>query len=153
MRVAGRFIDALGLKYTTSEHAKVINQIWSVDRRREFFEAQLKKKAKLKAERAAKLKPINVLSTSDPKKPARNPFVKTGRTVVCWRVASGSVPPYGRTLDGFRWIRFRKRFTGSNIYKIGWGGRLLFTRYIFRGYEDTTSPSYHAWLEKQKPLS
>jgi hypothetical protein len=51
MRVAGRFIDALGLKYTTSEHAKVINQIWSVDRRREFFEAQLKK-AKLMKQRA-----------------------------------------------------------------------------------------------------
>jgi len=69
MRVSGLFLARLGFKYTSPEHKKAIQRIWSVDRRRVFFEEWLKKENKgLK-------KPINVLNTSDPKHPAPNPFV------------------------------------------------------------------------------
>lgn len=68
-RVAGLFLNILGIKYTTPEHAKCIKRIWSVDRRRQFFEEWMKRENKgLK-------RAINVLHTSDPKHPAPNPFV------------------------------------------------------------------------------
>jgi hypothetical protein len=46
MRVSGLLLARLGFKYTSPEHQKAIKRIWSVDRRRVFFEEWMKKENK-----------------------------------------------------------------------------------------------------------